>query len=257
MITADCDSIRDELDAFVDGELRGAELRRVADHLETCRRCAEEVETRQTLGGLIRDSVADGYRHSIPGGLAAGVVARVRAESYFSWRAAAGRAVEDWHWVIVGGGAVAATFVSMLFCSALFLFGATAPEQGSLASLGTNLLNSSGSLYAEVSQPGGNREVMLVQLDNGEGSTTPFPLVSGRGEEERRLVEALGQVLIRQGSFVELASMPASERRYALWLLDNIARVRRSEPAVGALGTLTINRLHWVTNTAVTAKGLD
>ena len=85
MIRADCDWIRDDLDAFADGELRGAELRLVSQHLESCRRCAEEVEGRQALGGLIRDSVADSYHTPIPTGLAAGVVARVGAESYFSW----------------------------------------------------------------------------------------------------------------------------------------------------------------------------
>src|SRR5688572_5048957 len=128
MISADCDVIREELDAFVDGELRGSDLRRVADHLGGCRPCTDEVEERRRLGGLIRDSVSGGYHHPIPGGLAAGVVARTRAESYFSWRAGLGRATDDWHWVIVGGGAVTSTFVAMLFCSMLLLFGTATPN---------------------------------------------------------------------------------------------------------------------------------
>jgi hypothetical protein len=257
VITADCDALRDDLDAFVDGELRGADLRRVADHVETCRRCADEVESRQDLGGLIRESVADGYQLSVSSGLAAGVVARIRAESYFSWRSGLVRAVEDWHWVIVGGGAVCATFLSMLFCSVLLLFGTAAPDGDSLSALGRNMSNSPGSLYAEVSRPGIDGELMLVQLGDGEGSIVPLPLVMRRNDEEKQFVDALGEALIRRGAFVQLASMPEAERRYAEWLLDNIARVRRSEPAVGALGSLTVHRLHLVTNTDVTAKGLN
>ena len=173
MIRADCDWIRDDLDAFADGELRGAELRLVSQHVESCRRCAEEVESRQTLGGLIRESVADSYHTPIPTGLAAGVVARVRAESYFSWRSGLTRAVEDWHWVIVGGGAVTATFLAMLFCSALLVFGTAQPDGDSLSALGANLRSSPGSLYAEVSRQGGDQKLILVQLDTGEGSALP------------------------------------------------------------------------------------
>ncbi len=255
MISADCDLVRDELDAFVDGELRGAELRHMVTHIGACRRCAEEVESRQVLGGLIRESVAGGYRLSIPDGLAAGVVARVRAESYFSWRAGLGRAVEDWHWVIVGGGAVASTFVAMLLCSALILFGTTAPAADSLSTLGQNLSRSPGSLYAEVSEQGG--EVMLVQLDTGAGSVRPLPVLWRPVDEERELVDALGEALVRGGVFVPLASMPEGQRHYAEWLLANIARVRRPEPMTSPLGPLTVYRLHLVTNTDVTAKGLE
>lgn len=255
MITADCDLIREELDAFVDGELRGPDLRRVADHLDSCRSCAEEVEVRRGLGGLIRDAVAEEYRLPVPTGLAAGVVARTRAESYFSWRAGLSRALEDWHWVIVGGGAVTSTFLSMLLCSALLLFGTATPNAASLSSLGHSLSSSPGSLYAEVSQEGG--EVMLVQLDTGHGSMAPLPTILQRADEERLLVDALGEALARGGAFVQLASMPEAERQYAEWLLANIARVRRAEPVVGPLGALTVYRLHLVTNTDVTAKGLE
>jgi hypothetical protein len=254
MITADCDVIRQELDAFVDGELRGGDLRRVAEHLDGCRLCSDEVDDRRQLGGLIRDSVAGSYHQPIPTGLAAGVVARTRAETYFSWRAGLGRAVEDWHWVIVGGGAVTSTFVSMLFCAALLLFGTATPNAASLSTLGYNLSVSPGALYAEVSQQGGN--MMLVQLDTG-ASSTPVPGLLHLSDEERQLVEMLGQTLARGGGFVQLAAMPEAERRYTEWLLANLARVRRAEPNVGPLDQLTVYRLHLVTNADVSAKGLD
>ena len=188
MITADCDLIREELDAFVDGELRGGELRHVAEHLDTCRGCADEVESRRRLGGLIRDAVAGEYRHPISTGLAAGVVARTRAESYFSWRSALGRAVEDWHWVIVGGGAVTSTFLAMLVCSLVLLFSTATPNAASLSSLGISLSASPGSLYAEVSQKGG--DVMLVQVDTGED---PLCAVAADPEPNDRRAAARGR----------------------------------------------------------------
>jgi hypothetical protein len=259
MITADCDSIRDDLDGYVDGELRGAELRRVADHVETCRRCAEEIESRRELGGLIRESVADAYQVPVSTGLAAGVVARVRAESYFSWRAVLSRGIEDWHWIIVGGGAVAATFVCMLFCSAILLMGTASHDANSLSAMGKNLQTSPGRLYAEVSRQGSDENVILVQLDGMEYSESspnlPLSLIMGRSDEERQYVEALGAALLRKGAFVELAAMPEGERRYAEWLLDNIARIRRQELSVGPMGPLTVRRLHLVTD--VTTKALN
>ena len=254
MISADCDVIRDELDAFVDGELRGTDLRRVSEHLDGCKRCSEEIEQRQTLGGLIRESVAGSYHLPIPTGLAAGVVARTRAESYFTWRAGLGRAVDDWHWVIVGGGAVASTFVAMLFCAVLLLFGTATPNAASLSTLGYNLAESPGALYAEVSRQGGNR--MLVRLDTGDAPAAD-PAFLRHTDEERALMEMLGQALARGGAFVQLASMPDAERHVIESILANLARVRQAEPSVGPFDQLTVYRLHLVTNTDVTAKGLD
>jgi Putative zinc-finger len=255
MISADCDSVRDDLDAFVDGELRGAELRRVAQHLETCKRCADEIETRENLGGLIRESVSGAYQSPLPTGLAAGVVARTRAESYFSWRAGLGRAVEDWHWVIVGGGAVSATLLSMLFCSALLVLGTAKLDGDSLSALGTNLRSSPGQLYAEVSRPGGDEQgVVLVRLDTGDPSDAALPefLHPNHGEEQR-LLEALRQALVRSGPFIQ----SEAERRHVELLMDTLARVRRAEPQVTGPGSLTVYRLRLVTTTDVTAKGLE
>jgi len=255
MISADCDWIRDDLDAFVDGELRGDELRRVSQHVEACRRCADEIESRETLGSLIRASVEREYQSPIPSGLAAGVVARARAESYFSLRAGLGRAVEDWHWVIVGGGAVAATLVVMLCCSALLVLGTNKVDGDSLSALGTNLRSSAGVLYAEVSRPGGGDEdAVLVRLDTGDAAAAPLPavLLRNRGGEQQ-LLDALGETLGRGGPFVQ----SEAERRYVEQLMDHIARVRRAEPQVSGPGSLTVHRLRLVTTTDVTAKGLE
>ena len=259
MISADCDLIRDDLDAFADGELRGDDLRRVSQHIESCRYCTDEVHARRAVGESVRGALRS-PAFALPGGLASGVVARVRAESAISWRAMFSRAFEDWHWAIVGGGAVSATFVSALFCSALLVFGTAAPKADSLSALGTRLRESPGVMYAEVWREGSARpEFMLVQLATSAALSEPYPSVFSRDrdDEERQMVSALADsVLARNGGIVDLASMSVEARKKTQWLLDNIVRMRSTEPVVGPYGALRVYRLHLVTNTEVTAKGL-
>jgi len=258
MISADCDLIRDDLDAFADGELRGDDLRRVSQHIDSCRYCTDEVHARRSVGESVRGALRLNTA-AVPAGLASGVVARVRAESSLSWRAMLNRAVEDWHWAIVGGGAVSATFVSALFCSALLVFGTTAPQTDSLSALGTRLRESPGVMYAEVSREGpGTPEMMLVQLATSAEPSDPYPSVFSRdrNDEERLMVSALAETLLRSGGMVDWMSMSADARKKTEWLLDNIVRLRSVEPAVGPYGALRVYRLHLITNTEVTAKGL-
>jgi hypothetical protein len=225
MISADCDSVRDDLDAFADGELRGDELRYVAQHVDSCLRCTEEVEVRRSVGGLIRQSASHWHREPTHPGLASGVVTRVRTESSLSWRAMLNRAVEDWHWVIVGGGAVTATFVSTLLCTSLVILGATKPRADSLSALGTSLKASPGAMYAEVSPQGGKSdELVLVQLETSAAPSPVLPNVLTREDEERGLVDALAETLGRGGPLVELTSMSDADRKKVEGLLDSITR---------------------------------
>lgn len=257
MISADCDLIRDDLDAFSDGELRGDDLRRVSEHVSSCRYCTDEVHARAAVGESVRGALGISAV-AVPAGLASGVVARVRAESALSWRAMLNRAVEDWHWAIVGGGAVSATFASALFCSALLVFGTAAPQADSLSAIGTRLLESPGVMYAEVVPEGpGQRDLMLVQLATSAEPSEPYPSVFSRDrdDEERLMVNALAETLARSGG-INGRSMSAATRKQTEWLLDNIMRLRSGEPAVGPYGALRVYRLHLITNTAVTAKGL-
>jgi anti-sigma factor RsiW len=258
MISADCDSVREDLDAFADGELRGDELRYVSQHVEACVRCTEDVEVRRAVGGMVRDSATRWQRMPVPSGLASGVVTRVKTETSLSWRAWLNRAVEDWHYVIVGGGAVAATFVSMLFCSALLVLGTATPRNDSLSAIVANLKASPGQMYAEVARQGAaaGDELMLVQLDTSAAQVVSMPDVLGREDEERAWVDALAQSLAGGGPLVQLGAMKEQDRKRTEWLLDNITRMRSLEPAVGPLNTLKVYRLHLVTNTEVTAKGL-
>src|SRR5262245_61519638 len=98
-----CASVRRDLDAFVDGELGGAQRLVVADHLAGCADCAGEEHAIRSLGDRLRSAlpIATGLPLA---GLASGVTSRVRAEQAQSWRAMLQRSLEDWHWVLVGAG---------------------------------------------------------------------------------------------------------------------------------------------------------
>ena len=56
-------------------------------------------------------------------GLASGVISRTRAEAAESWQGIFRRATGDRHWLLVGSGALSATFLTGLFTTALLAFG--------------------------------------------------------------------------------------------------------------------------------------
>ena len=136
MTTVACEAVHSQFDAFVDGELPGTEMLRVSQHLDACQACAETVADLREVGDVAARGGLGG------GGGAADARPRGRrglAESprrnRQSWRGAFRRGVDDWHWVIVGGGSVAATFVSVVFAAALLLFGPVPVREDSLSAL--------------------------------------------------------------------------------------------------------------------------
>jgi hypothetical protein len=254
-----CESLREHLGAYVDGELAGAEMLRVSQHLEECDHCAGRIDELRGIGGLLRDTMLAGPPTPQLAGLASGVITRVRAESAQSWRHFFHRGVDDWHWLIVGGGSVVATFASMVFASALLFFGPDPARPDSLSALITNLGSSAGRLLIEATPVGDDKDSMLMELDTGnqraDGSAV-MPAMLGF-PTERDLVNALNQAVVPQGRLVELAAMPEIERRYTESLLDNISRFRLGESTYGSTGPLTVHRVRLVTNTGVSAKAME
>ena len=129
-----------------------------------------------------------------------------------------------------------------------------------LSGLGTRLMESPGVMYAEVVPPGrAESEKMLVQLETSAAPAAHYPSVFARDrdDEERLMVSALAETLApSRGRLDWTSSLPADARKKAEWLLDNIVRLRGAEPSIGPYGALRVYRLHLVTNTEVTAKGL-
>ena len=117
-----CLDVRRVIDAYVDGELTGAQRLQVGSHLAGCGVCAQEESALRDLGEMLRGAAG---LTPLPveelKGLAGGVVSRIGAEAQQSFGAKWSRVFEDWHWVAIGSGACSAAFVSaVLVFAALY-----------------------------------------------------------------------------------------------------------------------------------------
>ena len=249
-----CTSFRDDVGAFVDGELTGAERLRVIAHLADCPVCADEAERVRSVGALLRGAAGADPATPAMAGLAGGVVTRVRAESAQSWRAVIDRGFDDWHWIIVGGGSVAATFVSMLFVTALLLFGPSPVQQDSLAGLMSSLETHPGTLLVEV---GDTKQAQLMQVNTGAENVHVVPAMLGGGSYEQELVsQVMSLVVSDRGRIVTLAEMPETERRNAESLLQLIGDRRGPPAAFSVTGPLNILRVRLLASVGVSVRGL-
>jgi hypothetical protein len=251
------------LGAFVDGELSGADRMRVSQHLAECTNCAAEAEALGALGDVLRFGAQTSDPE--PGaldGLAGGVISRVRAERSQSWHGFVERLMDDWHYTVVGAGALAAAFISIAFVSVMLEFGPAPERDDSLAALIANLNSPAGTLFVEATPfSGKDRSSMLMQVGNdlimpdesvGAGSV---PVVL-RYVSEQEFVGALSEAMTRDGRLLELRSMTEQQRRYTEGLLDAIGRLRSGQTAFSSAGSLNVHSVWLVTNTGVTAKGI-
>jgi hypothetical protein len=253
-----CESVRPLLSAFADGELPGGEMLLVAEHLDACRACASEVADIRGLGEDLRVAVAEMTTAPALSGLADGVISRARAEAAQTWRAVFSRAIEDWHWAVVGLGSLAATSTNLLFVSLLLTFGPAPPSDDSLASLMNNLRRPAGTVILMATPIGHDQEATLMLLDNtGTGESRGLGQLPPEftTQTDRDLVEALTDVVTEKGQLINLNAMQPDARRYAEWLMDEISRVKSNGPA-RVPGPMKVHRVGLVTTTGVTAKGL-
>lgn len=260
MTSTQCRRIRREFGAFVDGELPGATMLRVSQHLEACAACSDEVKALRGIGDLMREAAADSSALVEDlGGLAGGVVSRVRAEQAQSWLAVFGRLSEDWHWVVVGAGSVTATFLSALIVSGLILIAPKPEREDSLAAMLNNMGSRAGTLFVVATPVGRDRDSVVMQFDNGETSPTPRTSVVPAQillPSDIELVQWLDTLIRPDGRLVDVRKLSASDRSRLEGLLEEIRRrLRSSEPTRGSDG-LVVHRIELVTNTSVTAKPL-
>ena len=173
-MTTICAAVARDLGAFVDGELRGPARARVFEHLGTCAACAREVERLRALGELLRASVdsASPDRAALAG-LASTVLSRTRAEEDESWAGTVRRATEDWHWVLVGSGSIAATLTVTLLASAVLVFGPKPLRADSLAAIVVELTSQQNAemlppnehFFIDVAGPGVGGDAWTLQVD--------------------------------------------------------------------------------------------
>jgi hypothetical protein len=198
-----CASVQPQLGAFVDGELRGAARMRVFRHVQTCESCASQAEDLGRVGELLREAAhASSTDYAGLDGLAATIVSRTNAERQQSWAGRLRHATEDWHWVLVGTGSVAATLAVTFVVSAMLAFGPKPQRSDSLAAIVVDLapptdsqVMTSDYLFAEVLRSASDADGLTVQLDNGSprASMEDLVLVSN-SPTNAQVVEALFDV---------------------------------------------------------------
>jgi hypothetical protein len=240
--------IHEWLGPFVDGELAGAEWRRVSTHLEQCADCSGEVESILAMGEALRLK-ADRQMPDLDG-IASGVLARVRAESAQSWRRLFERAFEDSRWALVGAGSLAATFICTLFVWAVVGQGAARETDDSMAARMRNLGSHSGVLMLVASRDAGQE---LMYFDNGRRViAVPYMF---RSSTDSLLVGKLMDVITRDGRLMDLAMMSEAQRREAESLLQQMNPLSQPETPRPAFGALVVHELHLVAD-PVTVRGL-
>jgi hypothetical protein len=228
-------------------------------HLESCDECASGLAQMQAIGQVLRDlPLAEPSTVQFEG-LAASVVSRSIAELSVSWRATLARGLDDWHWAIVGGGSLAATFVSTSLLSVILAFGPAPQRDDSLSAMMTDMASPAGFFFVYASptgQPG--QDVLMLQVENGRPAAPKLvsDLVVSRSHAsatEAELVARFQQIITRRGRVVSLDSLGPEQRQVADALLDELTRLRslRVDPNVRSY---QVHEMRLVTSTGVSAK---
>lgn len=256
-----CESVREQLGAYVDGELDPADRAIVSSHLDMCARCSDAVEAIREIGDRLRQHEPVLPEPRPLASLAASTIGRVRAEESQSWRMLLRRGVEDWHWALVGGGAFSAAVVSVLVAAAICAFGPRPEREDSLAALLNNLQATNGTLFMIATPIGPDQVPILMQVDNGEASvidgvsaTLPIGFSVPSGDD---LALALSDAVVGKDgrmSDPRLMSQSARQQTDALWL--EIQRLRTQPAASWSGRQVKVQKLGFVTNTSVSAKAL-
>jgi hypothetical protein len=255
-----CGAIANQIEAFVDGELPGDDRLLVSRHLMTCGSCARTAEAHRTIGEALRRAAQDAPASSELAGLASGVLSRLQAERSQTLRARLERGVDDWHWLLVGSGSLAATFVVTLFVSAVLVAGPVPERKDSLAGVYNNMSSSAGMLFVVGTPVGDDRNSMLLPVAGAnEDSSNPAPAVVPTDlgfASEGDLVRALAEAVTQNGRLVELASMPKENRAYAEKLLGDLSHMRKGGLARWSSGTVNVSQIVLLAHASVSAKGL-
>jgi hypothetical protein len=253
-----CAEVMAHLDAFVDNEVPGQVRLRIAEHLDTCASCASEVEALSSVGDVLRASMLPETVIDLRlSGLGPRVVGRVRAEERLSWGRLFARALDGWHWTIVGAGSVIGTFVTTTLLSMILTFGPTPAREDSLSALLGNLGSPPGYLFIEVSPVDSDQVTELLQVQNGKPTASRLVTALASSSQspvrsEAEVVEELAATVTRDGRVLSLAAMDRPTRERAEALFTEIANInsRRRVPAIER--TLSVRGVRLVTS--VTAK---
>jgi hypothetical protein len=246
-----CAAVRRRLAAFHDRELPIADLISFESHIKDCPPCARELRELEEVGDALRFAAAPGPADDWAG-LAPGVLSRMSAENEESWRARAGRLLEDLHFVWIGLASTAAS----LLCAAIAL--------GTVASASTERHDSLAAVFAVMAAPSGS-DLNPARLDwRYRVPSVPQGGVVQRTLENSVLTEsvsdmdtmlALSAVVTRDGSVSDLSVLRnTTDRHQVSSILDAISQARL-QPAELAGSPVAVNLVWLVAQTTVKPRG--
>lgn len=257
-----CETAREMLEAFLDGELATADQVAVESHLRWCRTCAARVEDMQAIGVLLRERSQPPAPEDTRAlaALQAGVLTRIRAEREQSFPVRVSAMFEDMRllWPAVGASAALAACLWM----SLSVFQAASTENPeSLAALIDRLDRPSPPELPPAS-PGSDQNPL--RLDG----RLSFPRALDGGSALESITEdevafAVSAVVTREGRIATYDLLqadhasPHTQARDAGELSAVLDAVKRSRfaPAEAAGGTKVAVNMVWLL-VRTTAKGV-
>ena len=260
-----CETAREMLESFVDGELPMADQVAVEAHLRWCRTCSARVEDLQLIGTSIRRS-PHGPVPEEAGALASlqsAVLARVRAEREQSLPVRAQALFEDMRlfWPALGASAALA---ACLFVSLSVLQAATAENPESMAALIARLERPSAPVLPPAN-PGSDQNPMRldgrVNAPRALEGTAALDGLGGLSDDE--VTYAVSAVVTREGriSTYDLLQAEHATRHPSGHGAEDVSAVldvvkrSRFAPAEAAGGTkVAVNMVWLLVRTTATAK---
>jgi hypothetical protein len=191
-----CATVRDQLSAYLDGELDAQADVAVRQHVTECSACAEELAALEQIGALLRERVP--ARAVEVAGLADAVVSRITAEERESLPARLSRAFDDMHLVYAGLCATAAVIVCASLAAALVLLAPRAERADSLRGIVSAMAVSGTELDPMVLRPG--LEIPRVSPEGITSVMLASSLPSGPDDDSDVAVAA---VVTRDGRIAE------------------------------------------------------
>lgn len=248
-----CETAREMLEAFVDGELPMADQVAVESHLRWCRTCTARVEDLRLIGTSLRMSpqpvVPEDARALAA--LQAGVLTRVRAEREQSFPVRMRGMFDDMRlfWPAVGASAALA---ACLFVSLSVLHAATAENPASMAAM-IERLDRTSSPALPPANPGSDQNPMRldgrVYAPRALEGTTALDAI-----DEDEVSYAVSAVVTREGRVAtyDLLQAEHATRRSAAHGAEDVSAVldvvkrTRFAPAEAAGGTKVAVNMVWL-----------
>jgi Putative zinc-finger len=247
-----CQSVRERLVLFHDGELSVDEHILVQSHVEECRWCAAEVAQLSAIGNALRDAAAELQPSAeMMASLQPNVVGRVQAEAQQALPARVARMFEDMHFVWAGFGATAAALLCAGVVSTMLNL-AVPVRADSLSAILTTL-----------GSPGSDENPLLfvypqMSIPRVVPPNTMPTAFSSEDRDTEDVVFALAAVVTQEGRIANPEVLLANrrEREKYIRLVDALTKAR-FEPAQLAGSPVAVNMVWLFARTTVRAKMLS